>query len=63
MRVMYEQGYSILELGLMLPKKMPFLNLATAEERVLAAGPFAESAIAKFLEAADSVFMGRGSSK
>ena len=62
MRVMYEQGYSILELGLMLPKKMPFLNLATAEERVLAAGPFAESAIGKFLEAADSVSMGRGSS-
>jgi hypothetical protein len=63
MREMYEQGHSILELGLMLPKKMPFLNHPTVEERVAAAGPFAENAIAKFLEAADSFcVVGRGSS-
>ena len=62
MREMYEKCYRILELGLMLPKKMPFLNLPTVEERVAAAGPFAERAMGKLIEAADRVSGGRSSS-
>lgn len=53
-REMYDQCFRILELGLMLPKRMPFLNLPTMEERVAAAGPFAEDAVAALQDAAES---------
>ena len=51
---MYDQCFRILELGLMLPKRMPFLNLPTVGERVAAAGPFAEDAVAALQDAAES---------
>ena len=61
-RQMYEQSFRILELGLALPKRMPFLNLPTVQERVAAAGPFAEDALEALIEAAESTSACRRSS-
>lgn len=51
----FSTGQRVLEIAHSHPKRIPLLNMPTVEERVAAAGPFAEDAIAAFLAAEEDV--------